>query len=136
MKEIIIGFIAGIITATGMGGGTILILALGVFLGISQHIAQATNLVFYIPTSIVAIIYNIAKKNIDFKLSLPIIIFGIIGAIIGATISMNIDAGSLRKYFGFFLLIIAGNEIYSLVKEYIISSKKADNKNDKKKKSY
>ena len=131
MAEIIIGFIAGIITATGMGGGTILILALGVFLGISQHIAQATNLVFFIPTSIVAIIYNIVKKNIDFKLSIPIIIYGIIGAIIGATISMNTNAESLRKYFGFFLLIIAGNEIYSLIKEYIISSKKADNKNDK-----
>lgn len=131
MAEIMIGFIAGIITATGMGGGTILILALGIFLGISQHIAQATNLVFYIPTSIVAIIYNIVKKNIDFKSSLPIIIYGIIGAIIGATISMNINADSLRKYFGFFLLIIAGNEIYSLIKEYIISSKKADNKNDK-----
>lgn len=131
MVEIIIGFIAGIITATGMGGGTILILALGIFLGVNQHIAQATNLVFFIPTSIVAIIYNIVKKNIDFKLSLPIIIYGIIGAIIGATISMNINADSLRKYFGFFLLIIAGNEIYSLIKEYIISSKKADNKNDK-----
>lgn len=130
MKEIIIGFIAGIVTATGMGGGTILILALGIFLNINQHIAQATNLVFFVPTSIVAIIYNIIKKNIDFKLTIPIIGYGIIGAIIGAKLSMNINANSLRKYFGFFLLIIAGNEIYSLLKEYIFSSKKANTKKE------
>lgn len=130
MKEIIIGFVAGIVTATGMGGGTILILALGIFLNINQHIAQATNLVFFIPTSIVAIIYNIIKKNIDFKLTIPIISYGIIGAIIGAKLSMNINANSLRKYFGFFLLIIAGNEIYSLLKEYIFFSKKENTKTE------
>ena len=50
-----------------MGGGTILILCLSLFLGIEQHVAQATNLVFFIPTSIVAIITNIKHKNIDFK---------------------------------------------------------------------
>ncbi len=130
MKEIIIGCVAGIVTATGMGGGTILILALGNFLNINQHIAQATNLVFFIPTSIVAIIYNIIKKNIDFKLTIPIISYGIIGAIIGAKLSMNINANSLRKYFGFFLLIIAGNEIYSLLKEYIFFSKKENTKTE------
>ena len=131
MKEIIIGFVSGIVTATGMGGGTILILCLGLFLNLDQHIAQATNLVFFIPTSIVAIIYNIVKKKINFKICTPIIIFGIIGAIIGAKISMNINANNLRKYFGIFLLIIAGNEIYSLCKKYIFSNKKDNNNKEK-----
>ncbi len=131
MKEIIIGIVAGIITATGMGGGTILILSLGIFLNMNQHIAQATNLVFFIPTSIVAIIYNIIKRKIDFKLSAPIIFFGIIGAIIGSQISMSINADNLRKYFGFFLLIISGNEIYSLSKTYIFCGKKDNNNKEK-----
>lgn len=131
MKEIIIGIVAGIITATGMGGGTILILSLGIFMNINQHIAQATNLVFFIPTSIVAIIYNIIKRKIDFKLSTPIIFFGIIGAIIGAKLSMSINAERLRRYFGFFLLIIAGNEIYSLLKTYIFCGKKDNNNKEK-----
>lgn len=131
MKEIIIGIVAGIITATGMGGGTILILSLGIFLNINQHIAQATNLVFFIPTSIVAIIYNIIKRRIDFKLSIPIIFSGVIGAIAGAKLSMSINAENLRKYFGFFLLIIAGNEIYSLSKTYIFCGKKDNNNKEK-----
>ena len=71
-----------------MGGGTILILCLSMFMGIEQHIAQATNLVFFIPTSIIAILTNIKQKNIDFKNGIPIAIFGIGGAVIGAIIGL------------------------------------------------
>ena len=47
MIEIVIGIISGFVSAMGMGGGTILILCLTLFLGYEQHIAQASNLVFY-----------------------------------------------------------------------------------------
>ena len=59
MVEVLIGIISGTISGTGMGGGTILIFLLTVLCGLEQHIAQATNLIFFIPTSIVAIIVNI-----------------------------------------------------------------------------
>ena len=52
MKEILIGLVAGIVSGTGMGGGTVLILLLTALCGIEQHIAQATNLIFFIPTII------------------------------------------------------------------------------------
>ena len=51
MKEILIGLISGIISGTGMGGGTILIFLLTFICNIEQHTAQATNLIFFIPTS-------------------------------------------------------------------------------------
>ena len=47
MKEIIIGIVSGIVSGTGMGGGTILIFLLTFMCGIEQHIAQATNLIFF-----------------------------------------------------------------------------------------
>ena len=50
MWEIVTGLISGTVSGTGMGGGTILILVLSIFLGVEQHTAQATNLVFFIPT--------------------------------------------------------------------------------------
>lgn len=107
----------------GMGGGTILILCLSMFMGVEQHIAQATNLVFFIPTSIVAIITNIKEKNIDFKVAIPIGISGIIGSIIGAIYSGKTDVANLRRYFGIFLGLIAIWEIYSLTKKYIFDKK-------------
>jgi len=116
VKEIIIGLVSGIISGTGMGGGTILIFLLTFMCGIEQHIAQAVNLIFFIPTSIVAIIVNIKNKNIDLKLATIITIFGILGAIIGANISIHTDVNKLRKSFGVFLAIIAIHEIYTIIK--------------------
>lgn len=127
MFEILIGIISGFVSGMGMGGGTILILCLSMFLGVEQHIAQATNLIFFIPTAIVAIFTNIKQKNIDFKVAIPIVISGVIAAVIGSIISNKINANELRKYFGIFLGLIAIWEIYSIIKKYIFN-KKSHNK--------
>jgi len=123
MIETLIGLISGIVSGTGMGGGTILIFLLTFLLGVEQHIAQATNLIFFIPTSIIAIIVNIKNKNIDVKLAILISIFGIFGAILGANISIHTDVNILKKIFGAFLTVIAIHEIYSIIKQYKKSPK-------------
>ena len=125
MIEILTGFISGIVSGTGMGGGTILILCLSIFLGIDQKIAQATNLIFFIPTSLAAIYINIKQKKINLKTSKTIIFWGIIGSIIGANITKNIDTRILRKAFGIFLAVIAIHEIYTIFKMY--KNKKTNN---------
>lgn len=76
MIEIVTGVISGIVSGTGMGGGTILILILSIFVGLEQKVAQATNLIFFIPTSIAAIIINFKKNNIDLKVGRVVILFG------------------------------------------------------------
>lgn len=114
MLQILIGGLSGIFSGIGMGGGTILIFLLTTFAGLEQHIAQATNLIYFIPT---AIIVNYKNKNIDVKLATYISGCGIIGAIIGSIISVNIQVGTLRKLFGIFLIAIAIHEIYTLWKE-------------------
>ena len=118
MWEILTGLISGIISGTGMGGGTILILVLSIFLGIEQHVAQSTNLIFFIPTSISAIIVSIKSKLIEWKTGITIAITGIIGAIIGANISTKLDVRTLKHCFGIFLAIIAIYEIWKIIKEY------------------
>ena len=122
--EIIIGIFSGIFSGIGDGGGTILIFLLTTFIGLEQHIAQATNLIYFIPTAISAIIVNYKNKNIEIKLTLLTSIAGIIGAIIGAKISVNTDVEKLKKLFGIFLTVIAIHEIYTLYKEYKIHIKR------------
>lgn len=123
MGKVIIGIVSGMVAALGMGGGTILILLLGIFTSLEQHIIQGSNLIFFIPTSIVAIIMNIKNKTINYKNAFVIIISGIIGAVVGAKISFKIENQSLRKYFGIFLLGIAIFEIYDFFSQYIKSKK-------------
>jgi uncharacterized membrane protein YfcA len=127
MKEILVGTIAGIFSGIGMGGGTVLIFLLNIFLGIEQHVSQATNLIYFIPTAISAIFVNYKEKNIDIKLAKTISFYGVIGAIVGAIISVKLDVKKLRKFYGFFLLVIGIYEIYTLMKRY----KKHRNRNTK-----
>ena len=129
MTQIFIGLISGIVSGTGMGGGTILIFLLTNLLGLDQHIAQATNLIFFIPTSIIAIIINIKNKNIDLKTGILISVYGILGAIIGANISIKVNVKILKKAFGIFLAIIAIHEIYTSIKLYK-KEKVRDNNNE------
>ena len=124
MREILIGAISGVFSGIGMGGGTILIFLLNTFVGLEQHIAQATNLIYFVPTAISAIIVNYRDKNIDTKLVGIISICGIIGAVIGAIISVNLDVEKLRGFFGIFLVIIAIHEIYTLIHEYKLRKKR------------
>lgn len=118
MKEILIGAFAGIFSGIGMGGGTVLIFLLNIFSGLEQHVAQATNLIYFIPTAISAIFVNYKEKNIQLSLAKTISVTGVIGAVIGAVISINLDVQKLRKFYGIFLLVIAIHEIYTLIKEY------------------
>ena len=125
MIEILTGFISGIVSGTGMGGGTILILCLSLFLGIDQKIAQATNLIFFIPTSIAAIYINIKEKKINLEVAKVIMFYGIIGAVVGAIIAQNMDTKLLKKSFGIFLAFIAIHEIYVIFKMH--KNKKSNN---------
>ena len=124
MLYLLIGFISGIVSGTGMGGGTILIFFLTFFMGVEQHVAQATNLIFFIPASLVAILQKLTNKKFGLKSVLIIYIFCVLVAIIGENISLNIDVNILRKSFGIFLILIIINEIYSIIKQ----NKKVKNK--------
>ncbi len=124
MIEILTGFISGIVSGVGMGGGTILILCLSIFCGLDQKIAQATNLIFFIPTSIAAICINIKEKKIDFNVTKIIVLFGIGGAILGAFIAQKMETKLLKRVFGIFLAFISIYEIYVFIKEYIIHKKR------------
>ncbi len=114
MLEILFGIIAGIITGLGMGGGTILILLLSLFYGLEQHIAQATNLIFFVPTSLAAIWMNLKQNNVDRKLAKNIAIFGVMGAIIGSIIAEKLEDNMLKKCFAVFIFIIALHELYGI----------------------
>ena len=130
MLEFFTGVISGTVSGTGMGGGTILILILSVFIGIDQHVAQGANLIFFVPTSISAIITTFKEKLINWQIGIPVAISGIVGAIIGAKISINMDVNRLKRYFGVFLILITIYEIYSLIKTYK-RERKSNNKIEK-----
>lgn len=111
---VIIGFTSGVISGMGIGGGAILIPSLTLFLNLDQKLAQAINLIYFIPTASIALFTHIKNKNIKASnILFSLIIFGIVGAIMGSYIANSIDSNILKKFFGGFLLIIGLKELFA-----------------------
>lgn len=103
---ILCGVLSGIIAGMGMGGGTVLIPLLTLLLGVSQKIAQATNLIVFIPLSIfvLAIYFKrgfVRLNNIGF-LMIPSIIMSAIASFFSVKI-MNVV---LKAIFGILLIVV------------------------------
>ena len=123
MKLILIGIISGIVTGLGMGGGSILILFLTMFMSVSQHTAQAANLIFFVPTSISAIYVYFKNKNVDTKIGIRLLFSVIIGAMLGAFLTKFVEPSNLKKYFGMFILAVGVIDIILTIKNKIIKRK-------------
>ena len=109
---IIIGILSGIISGMGIGGGTILIPTLIFFEGVSQHQAQGINLIYFIPTAISALYLHRKNNTIQKDIVKPIVLFGLVGAAVGAFLAVNIDDNILKKIFGGFLFVMGIIEIF------------------------
>ena len=121
------GIISGIVSGLGMGGGTILIIILTNFFEFNQHTAQASNILFFIPTSIAAIFIHFKQKNIEKKLIYKMTPIAALGGAFGACLTTKIPSENLRKYFGIFLLLIGAYEIVILVKNKIQENEEIKN---------
>lgn len=124
MIEFIIGFFSGIIGGMGIGGGTILIPALYIFLSTEQHIAQSVNLISFLPMAVAALILHYKNGNLVFKIIIIMTIGGIFGSLIGSYLALILASKILKKMFAVFLLIMG---IYEIL------YKKKDNNENKEK---
>ena len=114
---ILAGLISGVIGGMGMGGGTLLIPLLTIFLSFPQKSAQGINLLVFIPMSLFALIIHIKNKLVDFKVGIPIVCAGIVFSIIGSLLASNISNKLLQKVFAVFLLGVGINQgIQTIIK--------------------
>lgn len=104
MLIIIIGLAMGILSGLAIGGGTLLVPALVLLMGVKQHVAQGVTLAVFIPTAIVAVITHYRHGNIKLKIAGYLIVGSLLGAVMGSLLATHTDANILRKIFGFFLI--------------------------------
>ena len=99
------GLGASIISAWGVGGGTLLLLVMTLFLGVDQRTAQGINLLFFLPTAASALLCHARSGFLDkptLKVAIPV---AVVAALAGAWIATAIDAELLRRPFGVYLLL-------------------------------
>lgn len=105
----VIGFVAGFFSGmVGIGGGVIMVPAMVMILGYSQHMAQGTALAtMMFPVGILAVIQYYKEGYVSFP-TVGLLAAGfILGGFIGGKIAVNLDALLIKRIFGFVMLFFA-----------------------------
>ncbi|HEX2938294.1 MAG TPA: sulfite exporter TauE/SafE family protein [Ruminiclostridium sp.] len=126
----IIGFLAGFIGSLGLGGGGVLVMFLTVFMSVGQLKAQGINLLFFIPIGVFSLIMHSKKKLVEWKIALPAVIFGLIGAALGCFIAGYLGAYTMRKIFGVMLLVLGIWELFAPHKGKKVQEKTKEERSD------
>ncbi len=108
---LIIGTALGFLAGIGVGGGSLLIIYLTLVLGMAHPEARILNLLFFLPSAIVASIFRWKQGKLDFKKVLPAIIAGCIAAGICSFLSSTMDIRLLKKLFGALLILTGIREL-------------------------
>ncbi|MCI8574082.1 MAG: TSUP family transporter [Oscillibacter sp.] len=99
------GLGASVISAWGVGGGTLLLLVMTLFLGVDQRTAQGVNLLFFLPTAASALFCHAKGGYLDKPTLKAAVPAAVAAALAGAWISNAVDVELLRKPFGVYLLL-------------------------------
>ena len=99
------GLGASILSAWGVGGGTLLLLVMTLFLDVDQRTAQGINLLFFLPTAVSALICHAKGGYLDKPTLRSAVPLAVIAALAGAWIATALDVEVLRRPFGVYLLL-------------------------------
>lgn len=104
---VVLGLAAGTLSATmGVGGGVIMVPAMVLLFGFTQHVAEGTSLFIIIPAAIVGSIRHAKHGYTDWRLGLALGAGGMAGAVLGAAVALRLEAEVLQRLFAGFLLLM------------------------------
>lgn len=106
-----VGTILGFLSGLGTGGGSLLILYLTLVLQMPQTDARAINLLFFIPSALIACLFRWKQGALPLKKILPAILAGSAAAAVFAYIGDSWDASLLKKGFGLLLVLTGLREL-------------------------
>lgn len=99
------GFLGGMV---GIGGGIIIVPALVMLLGMSQHQSQGISLTMMLfPVGILAVLNYYKKGYVDFRLAGILAVGFIIGGYLGSKFSLSLPQETVKKIFAIIMIIVA-----------------------------
>jgi len=121
MVEWLIPFLAalgtGVLSSWGVGGGTLLLVVMTLFLNVGHREAQAINLLFFLPTAAASLFFHKEKGFLDKETFRQAAVPGAITSLAAALLSLTVDVSLLRKPFGIFLLYSGASMLFSVRKK-------------------
>ncbi|MBQ8880617.1 MAG: sulfite exporter TauE/SafE family protein [Oscillospiraceae bacterium] len=105
---IVLGFLAGL----GVGGGSLLMLWLTTVVNMDYAVARTVNLLFFLPTALIATLFHRKQGSLQYRKVLPAIIGACIAAAVFSYIGKHTDTGLLKKLFGGILILTGLRELF------------------------
>ena len=103
-KLFLVSAAAGVLSGWGVGGGTLLLLVLTLFLGVEHRVAQAVNMLFFLPAAAMSLFFHRKNGRIDRAVWIRTALPGAAAALVAALVALTVDVSMLKKPFGLFLL--------------------------------
>lgn len=107
-----LGTVLGFLSGIGVGGGSLLMLWLTVVLDLAPETARGINLLFFLPSALIACCFRWKQGVLEPKTILPAIIAGCIAAGLFSWIGTLFDTALLKKLFGGLLIITGLRELF------------------------
>ena len=105
--SVLMGTTLGFLSGLGTGGGSLLILWLAFGAGMPQAEARLINLMYFIPSAVIASLFRWKQGTLEIKKVLPAMIAGSTSAVLFSIWSNSLNTSLLEKLFGG-LLIFTG----------------------------
>jgi len=102
------GLLGGFFSGTvGIGGGVLFVPTMTVGFRLSQAVAQGTSLLAIVPTAIVGGLTHLREGNVQVRPALWMGGGGLVGAIVGALVAVEVPGPLLARVWGAFLVLFA-----------------------------
>lgn len=109
---LVLGTVLGFLSGIGIGGGSLLILWLTIILDTPPETARGINLLFFLPSALIACLFRWKQGVLDLKAVLPAVIAGCVCAGFFAWLGTKPDTALLKKLFGGLLIITGLRELF------------------------
>jgi uncharacterized membrane protein YfcA len=102
---LVAGFMGGLV---GIGGGVIIVPALVMLLGMSQHAAQGTSLMMILfPVGILGALNYYKQGYVDFKYAGLLAIGFFVGSYLGSKFSLSLPQLTVKRIFAIVMMLLA-----------------------------
>lgn len=114
LPALMVGLAAGLLSGLlGVGGGIVIVPLLVTVVGLSQHRAHATSLAAIIPIAAVGAAAFAVEGNIDYGVGALLALGTLAGAPLGARFMARAGEGPLKLMFGFLMLVVAAQLLFT-----------------------